>query len=213
MFVYINGILDKGSVMNTLAYKRNTDEVIERLRSLYARQAQDRIFARFDVHGKVLEEFNRNNPEGYCPYPDPKERIAFWDRLLEERMTIDDDSVPSAYLSEFDQGLYGGLLGGDVQYMCHDNGWISSMIPPLLKDWAEAKRCAPFAFISSSDSQHLLFVVSIFLLEDFPRYHLSVADPLYLSLAVSFRVGEQIIGRQFLVDYIAFPTGKHHRPD
>ncbi len=123
--------------MNTISYKRNIDDVIERLRSLYAQQAQDRIFARFDVHGKVLEEFNRNNPEGYCPYPDPKERIVFWNRLLEERKTIDDDSVPSAYLSEFDQGLYGGLIGGDVQYMCHNNGWISSMIPPLLKDWAD----------------------------------------------------------------------------
>jgi hypothetical protein len=37
-----------------------------------------------------------------------------------------------------DQGLYGGLLGGKVQFMAHpDNGWISSMVAPLLGDWAE----------------------------------------------------------------------------
>ena len=34
-------------------------------------------------------------------------------------------------LSELDQGLYGGLLGGDVRFLAHpENGWISSMVPP-----------------------------------------------------------------------------------
>jgi hypothetical protein len=46
--------------------------------------------------------------------------------------------MPCAYLSEFDQGLYGGLLGGDVRFIAHpDNGWISSMVPPLLEDWGQ----------------------------------------------------------------------------
>ena len=36
-----------------------------------------------------------------------------------------------------DQGLYGGLLGGDVRFICDPaTGWISSMVPPLLDDWA-----------------------------------------------------------------------------
>ena len=40
-----------------------------------------------------------------------------------------------------DQGLYGGLLGGNVQFMAHpENGWISSMVSPLLKDWPEFDR-------------------------------------------------------------------------
>jgi hypothetical protein len=44
-------------------------------------------------------------------------------------------------LSEFDQGLYGGLLGGEVRFLAHpDVGWISSMVPPLLKDWSEFDR-------------------------------------------------------------------------
>jgi hypothetical protein len=40
-----------------------------------------------------------------------------------------------------DQGLYGGLLGGKVQFMAHpENGWISSMVAPLLADWSEFDR-------------------------------------------------------------------------
>jgi hypothetical protein len=36
-----------------------------------------------------------------------------------------------------DQGLYGGVLGGQVQFMSHpDSGWISSMVPALLDDWS-----------------------------------------------------------------------------
>ena len=123
--------------MDTLAYKPNAAEVLQRLRTLYERRAGDRIFAAMDVPNKALAEFRRRYPEGYCQYPDPSERIEFWDRLLAERAAVDDDSIPSAYLSEMDQGLYGGLLGGDVQFMAHpESGWISSMVAPLLDDWS-----------------------------------------------------------------------------
>jgi len=124
--------------MESLAYKRGAGEVIERLRGLYERRAADRIFASFAVPSAALEEFGQRYPYGFCAYPEPSERIAFWDRLLAERADLEDDSIPSAYLSEMDQGLYGGLLGGEVQFMAHpENGWISSMVAPLLKDWAE----------------------------------------------------------------------------
>jgi len=60
----------------------------------------------------------------------------FWDNMLQERIGIEDDSIPSVYLNEFDQGLYGGLLGGEVQFTSHpDSGRISSMVKPLLDDW------------------------------------------------------------------------------
>lgn len=124
--------------MSTLAYKVNADQILERLRSFYERRAQDRIFAVLKVPSLALHEFAKHNPEGLCSEPDPHERIKFWDGLLKERSAIEDDSIPSAYISELDQGLYGGLLGGDVQFMCNsDTGWISSMIKPLLKDWLE----------------------------------------------------------------------------
>jgi hypothetical protein len=124
--------------METLAYKPNLEEVIGRLRALYERRAPDRIFAKMEVPCLALDEFRRQYPAGYCDDPDSPERIAFWDKLLSERTSVDDDSVPLAYLSELDQGLYGGLLGGNVQFMAHpENGWISSMVPPLLDDWSQ----------------------------------------------------------------------------
>jgi len=127
--------------LQTLAYKSNLDDVLARLETLYARRARDRIFARMEVPSRALAEFAAKYRAGYCDYPDPAERVGFWDRLLAERAELEDDSVPSAYLSEFDQGLYGGLLGGRVQFMAHpENGWISSMVPPLLEDWSEFDR-------------------------------------------------------------------------
>jgi len=129
--------------MDSLAYKPTLDEVLPRLRSLYARQAQDRVFASMIVPSRALEEFGRKYAAGYCDWPDPAERIAFWDRLLAERAALEDDSVPSAYLSEMDQGLYGGLVGGKVQFMAHpENGWISSMVAPLLDDWQQVEGLA-----------------------------------------------------------------------
>ncbi|MFC1606976.1 hypothetical protein ACFL47_03305 [Candidatus Latescibacterota bacterium] len=123
--------------MKTIAYKKNTDETIERLCLLYLRRAQNQIFARFDVPNKTIGKFREENPEGFCDYPDPHERITFWDACLKERMDVEDDSIPSAYLSEFDQALYGALVGGEAQFMSHDNGWISSMVSPILKDWTD----------------------------------------------------------------------------
>ena len=86
----------------------------------------------------ALADFGRRYPQPECDYPDPMERAEFWDRLLGERAAVEDDSIPSAVLSEFDEGLFGGLLGGEVRFLAHrDVGWVSSMVPPLLTDWSE----------------------------------------------------------------------------
>jgi len=125
-------------VSEPIAYKPGAGEVMERLRRLYERRAESRIFASMEVPSRALAEFRRKHPEGFCDYPNPRERIAFWDSMLKERAGIEDDSIPSAYLSEFDQGLYGGLLGGEVRFLCDpETGWVSSMVPPFLNDWAE----------------------------------------------------------------------------
>ena len=127
--------------MDGLAYKPHAAEVLERLRLLFARQAPDRIFASFEVPSGALADFGRQYPHGFCDYPDPHERVRFWDRYLAERAALEDDSIPSAYLSEMDQGLYGGMLGGKVQFLAHpENGWISSMVAPLLSDWNQFDR-------------------------------------------------------------------------
>ena len=130
--------------MSELAYKANASEVFGRLELLIARKAQDRIFAAFILPTQAMQGFQKQYSGDFSTeYPDPEERVRFWDRHLSERRLIEDDSIPAAYPSEFDQGLYGGILGGDVRFLSLPDdgyvgsGWISSMVPPLLADWSE----------------------------------------------------------------------------
>lgn len=121
--------------MNNIQYKKNADSVIERLTLLYERKASDQIFALFKLPSKTLADFSANNKEEYVQYPDPEKRINFWDSLLKENIQLEDDSIPSVYLSEFDQGLYGALIDGEIQFLCDPKkGWISSMIKPIYDD-------------------------------------------------------------------------------
>ena len=127
--------------MGLLAYKANAADAIERLRTLYGRRAEDRIFAVMEPPSRTVAEFRATHSEGPCAFPDLAERAAFWDKLCRERAALEDDSIPSAYPSELDQALYGGLLGGEARFLCNANtGWISSMVPPLLRDWSEFDR-------------------------------------------------------------------------
>ncbi len=124
--------------LKRIAYKPHADAVLAGLRALYERRAEDRVFASMDVPSRALAEFRRGHPGGFCAAPDLHERIGFWDAYLRERTPVEDDSIPSAYLSELDQGIYGGLLGGEVRFLCDpETGWISSMVPPLISDWTE----------------------------------------------------------------------------
>jgi hypothetical protein len=124
-----------------LIYKPRLHEVLARLRLLYDRRAGDQIFATMAVPNTALTRFARAYPPGACGYPDLAERIDFWDEFFRQRVAVDDDAMPAAYLSELDQGLYGGLLGADVRFMADPaTGWISSMVPPLLANWSEFDR-------------------------------------------------------------------------
>jgi len=121
-----------------LSYCPNLREVMERLRTLYDRRAMDRIFAVMMIPSRAISDFAARYPAGPCDYPDPEDRLAFWDAHLRSRVEVLDDSVPSAYLSECDQGLYGGIVGGEVRYAADpETGWISSMVPPVLKAWSD----------------------------------------------------------------------------
>jgi hypothetical protein len=123
---------------DTLAYCPDLPLVLDRLRRFYVERRPDLILATMDVPSRVLAELAETRPAGYCAYPDPAERAAFWDAYYQERSAVPDDSVPAAYLTEMDQGLYGGLVGGQVQFMFDpDTGWISSMVEPILQDWSE----------------------------------------------------------------------------
>jgi hypothetical protein len=120
-----------------LAYCPNFHAVTDRLRTLYDRRGLEQAFAVMETPSPALARFAAQHPAGYCPYPDLQQRVAFWDAHLRRRTAVCDDGVPAAYLSECDQGLYGGLVGGKVEYMAHpENGWISSMVQPVLADWS-----------------------------------------------------------------------------
>ncbi len=111
---------------------------LERLRELYEQRPQDRIYARMELATEALRQFGQRHPDGPTDCPDLDERVAFWDAFFAERRAVEDDSVPAAYLSELDQGLYGGMVGGEVRFMAHPaNGFISSMVPPIFKTWSD----------------------------------------------------------------------------
>lgn len=121
--------------MDEIRYKKSVGSIIERLELLYERKASDQIFADFQIPSKTMDEFRENNKAEYTSYPDPLERAHFWDSFLKEKMLAEDDNIPSAYLSEFDQGLYGALIGGDIQFLSDPGtGWISSMVKPMYND-------------------------------------------------------------------------------
>src|SRR3989339_1274301 len=124
-----------------LSYCPNLKERVKRLHNLYNSKNPDIICAKMNIPSKTLENFAQRNEAGFCGYPDLKERIQFWDNYLKEHSRIMDDSVPAAQLKEFDQGLYGGLFGGDVRFTCDPNtGFITSMVPPILNDWSEVEK-------------------------------------------------------------------------
>ncbi len=119
------------------AYCAGGTETFDRLRRLHERRDGDIVIARFQVPTETVKRFVASHAGGYCAYPDPRERIAFWDDYLRERSAVRDDSIPVAYPSELDQGLYAGLVGGEVRFLCEPSaGWISSMVPPLFDDVA-----------------------------------------------------------------------------
>ena len=121
-----------------LAYCPDLPLVLERLRAFFLQRRPELILATMDVPSRVLAGARRSRAAGYCDYPDPAERAAFWDAYYAERAGVPDDSVPAAYLTEMDQGLYGGLVGGKVQFMCDpDTGWVSSMVERILDELGE----------------------------------------------------------------------------
>ena len=124
--------------MDGIAYKRGVNTVLERLSRFYERKACDQVLADFHIPSQTLNEFRSTHAAEYTTYPDPYVRARFWDNLLQEKSQVEDDSIPSAYLSEFDQGLYGALIGGDIQFLSDPgSGWISSMIKPMYTDLSQ----------------------------------------------------------------------------
>lgn len=124
-----------------LAYCPDAAERLHRLRMLYANRDPNLILAVMEVPSKAIREFAARYAPGQCEAPALSERCRFWDAFLAERLAVADDAIPSAYLTEMDQGLYGGLVGGEGHFVADPaTGWISSMLFPLLKSWEGFER-------------------------------------------------------------------------
>jgi hypothetical protein len=124
----------------SLSYCAGGTETFARLAEWIERRQPDIMLAEFPLPTAALARLAATHEAGFCDYPDPAERVRFWDEHLRERAAVRDDAVPCAYLSEFDQGLYAGLLGGAVRFLCDpQTGWISSMVPPLFDDLSRAR--------------------------------------------------------------------------
>lgn len=127
-----------------MLYKRNVREVLERLSDLSARRATDRILARMNVPVPALARYAAETKAGPVEYPDLRERLAFWNEVCSASTDLADDSIPCAYLTELDQGLYTALVGAkDVRFLNDPGwGWVSSMTLPFVEDLREARRFA-----------------------------------------------------------------------
>lgn len=111
--------------------KVNFDEAVARLFDLYSGKGKDRLFAVMETPSEVLKEYARTHRSVEREYPPLDERVDFWLRLFEEKKEIEDDGIPCAYLSEFDEGLYAGLMGETVRFLdTVETGWVSSMAVP-----------------------------------------------------------------------------------
>jgi hypothetical protein len=128
-----------------LSYCADGYQVLERVKRLYVQRDQSIVLAEMSVPSAAREQMPVTHPAGFCEYPDPRERAMYWDARLREKVGVHDDMIPNAYLSEMDQGLYGGLVGGRARFLCDpEMGWISSMVEPILKDWSEFDYLKPF---------------------------------------------------------------------
>ena len=111
--------------------KDNEEEAVARLGNLFSGSGGDCVCAFLKRESPALRKFAETHPGGETVYPDPEERLAFWSEYLAEDRELEDDSLPCAYLSEFDEGLYAGLLGGEVRFLnMSEMGWVSSMAVP-----------------------------------------------------------------------------------
>lgn len=122
-----------------MEYKRNYAQAVERLRIFWARELNDGILAKMNVPNPELKRYLSSDRRiGEVGYPPVEDRIRFWDAHLQVQRDVEDDAVPVAYMTQFDEGLYGAVLGGHIQFLRDpDTGWISSMCPPFLRNLHE----------------------------------------------------------------------------
>lgn len=118
-----------------LYFKTNLPATFQRLNELYNQQGINKIYAQMNIPSESLVNYRKSFPPGEIDSPHTEDSIDFWFKYFNERRDVEDDSMPCCYLSEFDQGLYAGLIGGKIKYITFSyDGLISSMVKPFIDD-------------------------------------------------------------------------------
>jgi len=128
-----------------MEYKKNAEAVYARLYDFFSSEARDRICAKMHLKADPAEkqihnvEKDKELNDIEISYPDFDENtLAEHLKSCKVFQELSDDSFPFQYPWEFDQGLYGALVGGRIKFS--DIGdWVSSMVYPFVDDLDEIK--------------------------------------------------------------------------
>ena len=92
-------------------YKPRIDESVDRFKTLWAREAQDRILVKIDIQ----DPGNPTVMQAMSQAPDYKAMVDEWEKGFEINRTIVDDNLPIVY-GELGGYILGGFLGADVSW-------------------------------------------------------------------------------------------------
>jgi hypothetical protein len=97
--------------------KTNQSEAIARLKMLYGKKGENRIFARMAVplpaplQERLAQRAAQIPPVGF---PTLKQTFPLWEEFLAFFDRLEDDWVPAVYPWQYDQGIYGTLFGAPM---------------------------------------------------------------------------------------------------
>jgi hypothetical protein len=161
----------KGEKVSGLAWKRNADEVLERLRRFLRRQMQDGILCtlswgsvRLDCEQK-WQEFERKwgtFEEGQKrPFPSNEEIFERETIDLQDLGRIEDDRLPVVYSTlDAGEGITGAFFGAPIRFLHRQRGPTFSKAQAALPDYA---RLADLKFsLGNPWVQRLLGIQSYF---------------------------------------------------
>ena len=97
---------------------KNLKEAVGRLRALYEKKGENRIFAHMAVSlpAELSEDIQSRSsqlPSG--TFPTAEQIFPLWEKYLTYFEALEDDWVPAIYPYPYDQGIYGVLFGAPLQ--------------------------------------------------------------------------------------------------
>lgn len=99
--------------------KRNQNDIIKRLKTLYAGEGENGAFARMKVPWPrdLQEEFRAASARrSWDDVTTIKGIFPEWEKALTFLDEIEDDFIPALYPLPFDQGVYGAIFGAEIHF-------------------------------------------------------------------------------------------------